>query len=45
MTRTVESISQFGVLAPLIARPRPEGDGYEIISGHRRQYAAANLLG
>ena len=40
MTRTVESISQFGVLAPLIARPRPDGDGYEIISGHRRQYAA-----
>ena len=39
MTRTVESIAQFGVLAPLIARPRPEG-GYEIISGHRRQYAA-----
>ena len=39
MTRTVESISQFGVLAPLIARPRPEG-GYEIISGHRRQHAA-----
>ena len=44
MTRTVESISQFGVLAPLIARPRPEG-GYEIISGHRRKHAAelANL--
>ena len=40
MTRTVESIAQYGVLAPLIARPRPEGDGYEIISGHRRQYAA-----
>ena len=40
MTRTVESIAQFGVLAPLIARPRPDGDGYEIISGHRRQYAA-----
>ena len=39
MTRTVESIAQYGVLAPLIARPRPEG-GYEIISGHRRQYAA-----
>ena len=39
MTRTVESISQFGVLAPLIARPRPEG-GYEIISGHRCQHAA-----
>ena len=39
MTRTVENIAQYGVLAPLIARPRPEG-GYEIISGHRRQYAA-----
>ena len=39
MTRTVESIAQYGVLAPPIARPRPEG-GYEIISGHRRQYAA-----
>ena len=39
MTRTVESIAQYGVLTPLIARPRPEG-GYEIISGHRRQYAA-----
>ena len=39
MTRTVESIAQYGVLAPLIARPRPKG-GYEIISGHRRQYAA-----
>ena len=39
MTRTVESIAQYGVLAPLIARPRPEG-GYEIISGHRRQYEA-----
>ena len=40
MTRTVESIAQYGVLAPLIARPCPDGDGYEIISGHRRQYAA-----
>ena len=40
MTRTVESIALYGVLAPLIARPRPDGDGYEIISGHRRQYAA-----
>ena len=37
--RTVESVAQYGVLAPLIARPRPEG-GYEIISGHRRQHAA-----
>ena len=40
MTRTVESIAQFGVLAPLIARPRPDSNGYEIISGHRRQFAA-----
>ena len=40
MQRTAESIAQYGVLAPLIARPRPDGDGYEIISGHRRQYAA-----
>ena len=39
MTRMVESIAQYGVLAPLIARPRPEG-GYEIISGHRRKHAA-----
>ena len=39
MQRTVESVAQYGVLAPLIARPCPEG-GYEIISGHRRQYAA-----
>ena len=39
MQRTVESVAQFGVLAPLIARPRPEG-GSEIISGHRRQHAA-----
>ena len=40
MQRTVESVEQYGVLSPLIARPRPEGGGYEIISGHRRQYAA-----
>ena len=39
MQRTVESVAQFGVMAPLIARPREEG-GYEIISGHRRQHAA-----
>ena len=37
--RTVESVEQYGVLSPLIARPCPEG-GYEIISGHRRQHAA-----
>jgi len=39
MQRTVESVKQYGVLSPLIARPRPKG-GYEIISGHRRQHAA-----
>ena len=39
MQRTVESVEQYGVLSPLIARPRPEG-GYEIISEHRRQHAA-----
>ena len=39
MQRTVESVEQYGVLSPLIARPHPEG-GYEIISGHRRQHAA-----
>lgn len=39
MSDTVESVKQYGVLSPLIARPRPEG-GYEIISGHRRQHAA-----
>ena len=44
MQRTVESVEQYGVLSPLIARPRPEG-GYEIISGHRRQHAAQLVYG
>jgi ParB family chromosome partitioning protein len=39
MQQSVESIRQYGVMAPLIARPRENG-GYEIISGHRRKYAA-----
>ena len=39
MLRTTESIAQFGVLTPLIARPLEDG-GYEIISGHRRAHAA-----
>lgn len=43
MQRTVESVSQFGVLSPAIARPRADGD-YEIISGHRRLHAS-QLLG
>ena len=37
--KTVESIEQFGVLTPAIARPRAEG-GYELIAGHRRCYAS-----
>lgn len=39
MLRTTESIAQYGVLTPLIARPLEDG-GYEIISGHRRVHAA-----
>lgn len=39
MLRTVESVIQYGVLAPVIARPREEG-GYELISGHRRLHAS-----
>ena len=44
MQRTVESVARYGVLAPAIARPRPEG-GYEVISGHRRLHAAALSVG
>lgn len=39
MQDTVQSISEFGVLVPVLARPRPEG-GYEIVSGHRRIHAS-----
>ena len=39
MLRTVESVSQYGVIVPVIARPL-EGGGYEIIAGHRRKHAA-----
>ena len=39
MQKTVESIEQFGVLTPAIARPREEG-GYELIAGHRRHHAS-----
>ncbi|MCI7098773.1 MAG: ParB/RepB/Spo0J family partition protein, partial [Lachnospiraceae bacterium] len=38
MLRTIESVSQYGVLVPGIVRPRPEG-GYEIVAGHRRHHA------
>lgn len=43
MVETVESIKQYGVLVPAIARPDPEG-GYEIVSGHRR-HRASQLAG
>ncbi len=39
MIKTVESIVEFGVMTPAIARPRPEG-GYELVSGHRRHHAS-----
>lgn len=39
MQKTVESISEYGVLSPAIARPRKEG-GYELIAGHRRHHAS-----
>ena len=39
MQRTVESVAQFGVLAPALARPRPEGE-YELVAGHRRMRAS-----
>ena len=39
MLRTVESVAQYGVLAPAIARPRADG-GYELVSGHRRHHAS-----
>lgn len=38
MAQTVESIKEYGVLVPAIARPRENG-GYEIIAGHRRKHA------
>ena len=39
MQQTIDSISQVGVLSPAVVRPKPNGDGYEIISGHRRLHA------
>ena len=39
MQKTVESIRQYGVMVPAIARPSPEG-GYELIAGHRRHHAS-----
>lgn len=38
MQKMVESVDQFGVLTPVIARPSPEG-GYELVAGHRRHHA------
>ena len=42
MDNLIDSISRYGILNPLIVRPLPEGV-YEIISGHRRKYAAEKL--
>ena len=42
MKELQDSISKYGILNPLIVRPRPEGF-YEVISGHRRKYAAMEL--
>ena len=42
MKELQESIKKYGILNPLIVRPRPEGF-YEIISGHKRKYAAQQL--
>lgn len=42
MIELQDSIKKYGILNPLIVRPRPEGV-YEIISGHRRKYAAERL--
>lgn len=38
MMETVESVKEYGVLVPIIARPMADG-GYEIVSGHRRKRA------
>ena len=38
MQQTVESVREYGVIVPGIARPREDG-GYEIVSGHRRKHA------
>ncbi len=38
MQQTVESIREYGVLVPAIARPREDG-GFELIAGHRRKHA------
>ena len=39
MMETADSIKQYGVLVPAIARPDPEG-GYELVAGHRRHRAS-----
>lgn len=39
MQQTIDSISRVGVLSPAVVRPNPNGDGYEVISGHRRLHA------
>ena len=41
MDELVESVRTYGILSPLLARPK--GDGYELVSGHRRRLAAQKL--
>lgn len=40
MSELVKSISENGILVPVLIRPHPNGHGYEMISGHRRMNAA-----
>ena len=43
MHKLIESIKEYGVYTPLMARPLPNGNGYELISGHRRLAAFESL--
>lgn len=43
MHKLIESIKEYGVYTPLMARPLPNGNGYELISGHRRLAACESL--
>lgn len=43
MHKLIESIKEYGVYTPLLARPLPDGNGYELISGHRRLAACESL--
>jgi len=43
MAKMVESIQERGVLIPTIVRPNPNGNGYQMIAGHRRKFASELL--